>query len=152
MPTARATARNQKALDDLWRRTLSQISTVYGRLVYLASLRNSNSGRYEHYGLALSTSSAEANRVLRRSHEMAFQEWVSFRLEEKKADLDLYISGLEQTDKTELVEAWLRLTPYKNLVPASIQGAERLVHISDFEALLGLLKNVYGVASPHPAA
>jgi len=42
------------------------------------------------------------------------------------------------------------LTPYKNLVPATIQGPERQKHFSDFEVLLGLLKNVYGVASPDP--
>jgi hypothetical protein len=47
-----------------------------------------------------------------------------------------------------LIDAWLRLTPYMNLVPASIPGPERHKHISDFEAILGLMKNVYGVASP----
>jgi len=33
-------------------------------------------------------------------------------------------------------------------VPGAIRGPEREKHISDFEAILGLLKNVYGVASP----
>jgi hypothetical protein len=37
-------------------------------------------------------------------------------------------------------------------VPASIQGPEREKHTSDFEAILGLLRNVYGVASPNPDA
>ena len=40
------------AAADLWRNTLSQIPTLFGRLVYLSSLRDSNSGAYEHYGLA----------------------------------------------------------------------------------------------------
>jgi hypothetical protein len=67
-------------------------------------------------------------------------------------DVEQYIDGIVGLDRSELIDAWLRLTPYKNLVPASIQGPERRKHISDFEAILGLLKNVYGVASPDPTA
>jgi hypothetical protein len=138
------------AVDDLWQRTLLHIPSAYGRLVYLASLRNPDTGRYEHYGLSLNPNNADANRALRQSHDAIFQEWVSYSLEHKKADLDLYISTIDEIDKAQLIDAWLRLTPYRNLVPAGIQGPERQKHISDFEALLSLLKNVYGVASPFP--
>ncbi len=138
----------REAVDDLWQRTLSHIPSSYGRLVYLASLRNPDTGRYEHYGLSLNPNNADANRALRRSHEAIFQEWVSYSLQQKKGDVELYIATIEQIEKTQLIDAWLRLTPYKNLVPAAIQGPERQKHISDFEAILGLLKNVYGVAFP----
>ena len=40
------------AAADVWRHTLSQIPYLYGRLAYLGSLRNANTGRYEHHGLA----------------------------------------------------------------------------------------------------
>lgn len=142
----------QEAVDDLWQRTLSHIPSSYGKLVYLASLRNPDTGRYEHFGLSLNPNNADANRALRRSHEFIFQDWVGCSLEQKKADLDLYISTIDSIAKGDLLDAWLRLTPYKNLVPASIQGPERQKHISDFEAILGLLKNVYGVAFPDPNA
>ena len=66
------------------------------------------------------------------------------------ADIKIYIASIEQFDTATLIDSWLRLTPYKYLVPASIQGPERQKHVSDFEILLGLLKNVYGVASPDP--
>jgi hypothetical protein len=132
-------------------RELSQIETSYGRLVYLAGLRNPDNGRYEHYGSEISAPSA-VNRELMRLHEEVFREWVTYTLERKKADVELYIAGINSVDPAELINAWLRLTPYKNLVPAAIQGPERQKHISDFEAILGLLKNVYGVASPDPNA
>jgi hypothetical protein len=89
-----------------------------------------------------------ASRTLKRIHESIFKEWVGYSLERKKADIELYTASIDQVDRSELIDAWLRLTPYKNLVPAAIQGPERQRHISDFEAILGLLKNVYGVASP----
>ena len=132
-----------------WQQTLAHVPSAYGKLVYLASLRNPDTGRYEHFGLA-GDPDGEANRALRGSHELIFQDWVSYSLEQKKTDVELYISTIEQVDRADLIDAWLRLTPYKNLVPAAIQGPERQKHISDFEAILGLLMNVYGVASPDP--
>ncbi len=147
--------RDKAAIDEhetsetLWVRDLSLIESSYGRLVYLAGLRNPDTGRYEHYGFNQAYSGVlVASRALKRVHESIFREWVSYPLERKKADIELYISGIDQVDRTELLDAWLRLTPYKNLVPASIRGPEREKHISDFEAILGLLRNVYGVASP----
>ena len=147
MVRAKTSLKAQQLLEEAWARDLSHIQTSYGRLVYLAGLRNPDTGRYEHYG-ADTSSRAQANRSLKRVHEDSFKEWVSYSLERKKADVEFYIAGIDQVDRAELIDAWLRLTPYKNLVPASIQGPERQKHISDFEAILGLLKNVYGVASP----
>jgi hypothetical protein len=135
-----------------WRTTLSHIPSTYGQLVYLASLRNPDTGHYEHFGLANHGSDLETSRIIRSSHEAIFQEWVSLSLERKKIEVELYISTIDQVDRTQLLDAWLRLTPYKNLVPGTIQGPERQQHVSDFEAILGLLRNVYGVASPDPSA
>jgi hypothetical protein len=134
--------------DQIWTKELNLVQTYYGRLVYLAGLLDPNTGRYEHYAFSSQATSAQANRVLQDCHESTFREWVSCPLRHKMADIESYISGLDSVDKEELIDAWLRLTPYKNLVPASIQGPERQRHVSDFEAILGLLKNVYGVASP----
>ena len=151
MLSGRANTGEQEISDDSWARELSHVRTSYGRLVYLAGLRNADTGRYEHYGVE-SGSLGDVHRVLKQIHERIFKEWVGYPLERKKADIEFYIAGIDQVDRAELIDAWLRLTPYKNLVPASIQGPERKKHISDFEAILGLLKNVYGVASPDPDA
>jgi hypothetical protein len=136
-----------EVLDETWGRELVEIETAYGRLVYLASLRDSDSGRYEHYA----TDPGSRKRVhayFLRLHEGIFREWVNLTLERKKSDIERYIKGLDSLEPADLIDAWLRLTPYKNLVPGAIRGPEREKHISDVEAILGLLKNVYGVASP----
>ncbi len=133
---------------ELWLGSLSHFRSAYGRLVYLAGLRNPDTGRYEHYGLESAESAAETSLALKRTHELFFREWVSFSLERKMQDVNSYISAIQQVNSSELIDAWLRLTPYKNLVPLSIQGPERAKHISDFEVILGLLKNTYGVSDP----
>jgi hypothetical protein len=148
MPGGKAIT-TERGLGALTIRELREIPTVYGRLVYLSGLRNPHTGRYEHFGLGSHERPLEVHHALRRIHEAIFTEWVGYTLERKMADLELYIAGIDQIDRSELIDAWLRLTPYKNLVPGSIQGPERQKHISDFEAILELLKNVYGVASPN---
>jgi hypothetical protein len=119
--------------------------------VYLASLRNANNGNYEHYGLALVFGEHEANQALKDSHQRVFEEWLNFNLEQQKADLDLYLAGLFE-DKRRVVENWVRMAPYQNLVPASIRSVERRLYIEDFTALLELFRNAYGVPAPDPDA
>jgi hypothetical protein len=142
---------DRSASADLWRNTVSQIPSVFGRLVYLASLRNSNTGAYEHHGLALVFGEDEANKAMKNSHAAVFAEWLSFDIEQQKADLDLYISGLFE-DRRLVIETWTRLAPYRNLLPASVRGVERRLYIADFTALLELLQSAYGVSSPGPDA
>jgi hypothetical protein len=129
----------------IWLRNLELIETSYGCLVYLAGLLDPDTGRYEYYGSSTNATADQANHDLCRCHETIFREWVGCSLAKQMADIKTYIGSIKQVDTATLIDAWLRLTPYKYLVPASIQGPERQKHISDFEALLGLLKNVYGV-------
>lgn len=154
MLRSRANATETDGSEALWIRDLSRIETYYGRLVYLAGLRNPDNGRYEHYGSTPgTTSNLIASRSLKRIHETIFRDWVSFSLERKKKEIESYIGSIDEERKPELlVDAWLRLEPYRNLVPAAVQGPERQRHISDIETILGLLKNVYGVASPDRTA
>jgi hypothetical protein len=132
---------------DLWRHTLSQIPTTFGRLVFLSTLRDSNSGVYAHYGFAQRVGEEAADVALRQSHFQCFSEWLAFSLEEQKADLDLYLSGIE-SDKKTILDTWLRTKPYRNLIPAAALEMERRLYNSDLETLLELLTVVHGVASP----
>ena len=132
------------AAPDLWRHTLSQISTVYGRLVYLASLREPNSGRYQHHGLAQVFGEDEGDRALRQSHSQSFAEWLCFNLEQQKRDLVQYLAELPET-RRQVVENWLRLTPHRNLIPSSATSLQADLYLTDFATILELLKNEYGV-------
>ena len=136
---------------DLWRHTLSQISTTFGRLVFLSTLRDQNTGEYTHYGFAQRVGEEAAHETLKQSHLQCFGEWLNFSLEEQKADLDLYLSGIN-TDRKTILETWTRTTPYRNLIPASAPDFERSLYSSDLEALLELLTTVHGVASPDQTA
>src|SRR5258708_33390739 len=131
------------AAADLWRNTLLQIPSVFGRLVYLSSLRND-----EHHGLAPMSGEDDARRVL---HASAFAEWLSFNLEEQKDDLDLYLSTVA-ADKPSIPANWLSVAAYKTFIPDSATTVERRLYHPDIETLIALLKNKHSAAGTDPAA
>ena len=138
--TQEEAARRERAMEDVWERTLSQIPTTFGKVAHLASLRNENSGQYEHFGLAQLYSDEEADRVLGLSHHQVFREWLNFPLEKQRQDLEVYLASLEG-EREKVLQTWLTLTPYRNLLPVGALEAERLLYISDLELILELMRN-----------
>lgn len=139
----------EAAVVESWQRTLSAIPTMIGRVAYLSSLRNAHTGSYEHFGLAQRVGEDEVNRILRRSHITAFQEWLCFGLERQKDELDEYFSELEG-DKREIISNWLTLEPWNNWVPGESRDVERKLFSADLAVILELIRVEYGVASPDP--
>ena len=141
----------RSASADLWRNTLAQIPSVFGRLVYLATLRDAVTGKYEHHGLALLFGPAETAKALRKSHSQTFEEWIRFNLEQQKADLDLYLSAvLDQ--KRAIVENWLAGKTFRNYIPHTVRSVEKRLYTAEMEARIMLLKNDLGVSVPDPDA
>src|SRR5579862_1515121 len=113
-------------------RNLSQISTVFGRLVYLSSLRNDATGRYAHDTLNGIHGSDEADRTLSRTHQQVFSQWIASSLADQKRDLDEYLA--------ETGGGVQSLWRYRNVVPPMARDVERQLYLTDFETLLGLLQ------------
>jgi hypothetical protein len=120
---------------------------MFGRLVYLASLRNQNSGQYEHHGFAQTYGAEAADRAMRQSHESVFAEWLGKDLAGQKADLDEYFHSLGE-DRARLVEVWLRLAPYRGYVPTAVRAADRALFNADLETLLEIFRAGLGVSHP----
>src|ERR1700687_6207427 len=89
----------RNALADLWKHTLSQIPSIYGRLVYLASLRDPNSGAYRHHGLTSAFGREGGVAALRKSHDETFLEWLNLPLSAKNADFRTYFEGVEESPR-----------------------------------------------------
>jgi len=145
------TAFDRSPTSDLWRHTLSQIPTTFGRLVFLSNLRDQNTGVYSHFGFEQRVGEEPAVEALKISHQKCFCEWLAFSLVGQKADLDLYLSGID-SDKKTILETWIRTKPYRNLIPVRASEIERRLYNSDIEALLELLTVVHGVVFQDPDA
>jgi hypothetical protein len=134
----------QNATADLWRNTLSHISTTFGRLGYLASLRDPNSGIYRHYGLASRFGRDESLKAMRESHEQTFVEWMGLSMEDKLGDLSQCLADVEepaQNPPQHVAERWLRSRIYRTYVPDSAREMERDLFCGDLEALLEITKS-----------
>jgi hypothetical protein len=123
----------------LWRRTLSQIPSLFGRFVWVASLRNPNTGTYEHHGLAVLFGKEGANRALRLSHLACCREWLNSSLEEQMNDMRLHLST-QPEGSFEIIGNWQELGFWRTILPASIRGAERAHYLQYMETLLTLLR------------
>jgi hypothetical protein len=134
----------RNALADLWKHTLSQIPTTYGRLVYLASLRDANSGTYRHHGLSAAFGREESLGALRKSHEDTFREWLGLPLSAKSADMISHFQSLEDNPR-QVVTYLARGTPYLSQAPDSASPAQRRQFRTEIEILLDLIKNDSGV-------
>jgi hypothetical protein len=125
----------RSATADLFKNTLSRIPTLFGRLAYLASLRDSNSGVYRHHGLASIFGRDESRKALSQSHQTVFQEWLNLPLADKKDDLSAYLNGLDDP-RPEVLDHWASLRPYLGYMPASARVSERELFCAEFDVLL----------------
>jgi len=139
----------EAAIAESWQRTLAAIPTRIGRIVYLSSLRNVNTGIYEHFGLAQRVGSDEVDRILRRSHMSAFQDWLCCGLETQKEQLEEYFSGLDG-DRREIISSWLTLQPWNAWPPAESRDVERKLFNTDLTTVMELLRTEYDVAARDP--
>jgi excisionase family DNA binding protein len=108
------------------------------RLVFLSRLRDPNSGTYRYPPTNEMADEAEIDSLSRKLHEEAFTEWLNFRLEEQRADLDLFFSGWEG-GKLAALGTWLNLESYRLLVPASAEPHERQLFFCEMRMLLCLM-------------
>jgi hypothetical protein len=141
----------RNALADLWKHTLSRIPSIYGRLVYLASLRDPNSGFYRHHGLSAAFGREDSARALQESHEQTFAEWLQLPLAEKSSDLREYLEGLD--DEAALVTTtWLRTGRHRTLAPDRATRAQNAHFHNDMEILLELVRSASAAGQRSPGS
>lgn len=136
----------QEPAADLWRHTLARIPTLFGRVLYLASLRNPGSGAYEHPGLAQMVGDPEAGEILRRSHARVFQDWLCLNLEQQKADLGQYLA--ESPNPSAILDDWAASAACQSWTPPTAQDVERRLFAGDLEILFAMLRREHGAPAP----
>src|SRR5712664_4314084 len=83
----------EEAYDDLSRRSLSRISGDLARLIYLASTRDYNTGKYHHDGLAARFQDEIAGQALELAHREIFLQIAARSLEELVHQVEVYVSS-----------------------------------------------------------
>jgi hypothetical protein len=116
---------------------LDAIPTLFGRLVYLASLRDSTSGYYCETSLVPVLGTEGVDRAIRHSHHQVFSQWLSYSLAEQKEDLDDFLRTLGHIPGQPI--NWSAAIPYRTLIPPAARDVEKQLYLADLETLMELL-------------
>ncbi len=128
-----------RVIADLKARTLEQMPSVFSRLIYLASLRDHNTGEYHHYGLESRYGAPAVDAGLRECHEEAFEALNALSLKAQTEDLITFFNS-QQVDRARLVEAWEKLRSYQILPPENCHHLVRELFEANMEIVLRILR------------
>ena len=102
---------------DLWRNTLSKIPTIFERLLYLASLWDSQTGNFHHFGLAQRYGQGRTNLLLRTSYVELLRNWTKCTVKDQQTQMSAYwaarASSLNEENETSMPrKREMDLTPH----------------------------------------
>jgi hypothetical protein len=137
-----------QAADDLRRRSLASYPRPLDRLIYLASMRDYNTGLYYHDGLASRYSAEVACQAMADCHREAFRQLVGNSLEELVQQLEAYMASTH-TSPADFVTAWKGLEPYRVAIPVESDPLAAQLLFSSFRIALAILESRL---HPQPAA
>jgi hypothetical protein len=140
------------ASKDLRVRTLSYTFCSLDRLVYLASMRDYNTGLYVHEGLAARFSPEVACEALADCHRECFRELISLGLQDLTGQLELYMRSTG-TAPADFLRSWRDLEPYRVAVPVGTDSLMAQFLFSNLKIALAILERQnLRVPEPTPAA
>lgn len=128
----------EPAITDLRSRTLSRLPGDFTRLVYLASSRDCNTGKYYHDGLAFHYSQNVASKAMALCHKEIFDRLVYVSLEELIEELSNYISSTNERAE-DFLRSWEHLGSYRVTIPSECDELEAAVFLSNLKMALAIL-------------
>jgi len=133
----------ERAYDDLLRRSLSTIGGDLAKLIYLASTRDYNTGKYHHDGLAARFKTDIACQALEQAHRQIFYRIAGRSLEELVGEVDLYVNSSRQ-NRDEVIQVWQKLEPYRVALPVNVYVVVARLFVSNVKHALAILRQRLG--------
>ena len=131
-----------EAYDDLLRRSLSRVGGDLARLIYRASTRDYNTGKYHHDGLAARFDAEVACQALELAHRETFQRIAAASLEQLVSELESYVNSSQQS-REDVLRAWQKLEPYRVALPVDVNVAVAQLFVSNVKLAVAILQRRY---------
>jgi hypothetical protein len=132
--------RIQAIVRDFTATTLAAIPNVFGRLTYIASLRDLSSGRYEHSGLTVVYPPDAVQEALKFCHQEIFSRVLEMPLSVQQQDLCECLEAMPGPMAATIAH-WRQLESYRILPPEDAPDYLRELFFSNLRALLEILES-----------
>ena len=131
---------SRSVIEDFTSRTLAVIPSDFGRLYYVSSLKDSETGRYQHDGLVDTYSADSVQEALIQCHEELFSRILETPLPEQERDLRKCLDTAG--DKFwAIVETWRRDRSFQTMCPESLPSYLKELFCSNLTALLAIFSS-----------
>jgi len=130
---------NLKIIQDFTLTTLAGMPGPFARLVYISSLRDLCSGRYEHAGLAAMYPDEAVQQSLELCHEQIFERVLETPLAQQEEDLRSCLERM-QGGLFPTVAHWRRMEAYRVLMPENVPSYLKDLFCSNLRAMLEILQ------------
>jgi hypothetical protein len=130
---------NSQVVQDFTLTTLESLPGYFSRLVYISSLRDLSTGRYEHAGLSVLYPDEAIQQAIEICHEQIFERILETPLQAQEKDLKLCFTSMTGGYR-ETVEHWRRLESFRVLLPEESPSYLKELFCSNMRALLEILQ------------
>lgn len=139
MRTLTQLQQNRRVIQDFTLTTLAGIPGFFSRLIYISSLRDLSSGRYEHAGLAALYPDEAIQQALQLCHEQIFDRILEIPLSSQLEDFRACLATMEG-GLAGAVSHWRRMETYRVLSPAQSPDYLKELFCSNLRVLLEILQ------------
>jgi hypothetical protein len=127
------------AAEDIFRALTISLPNALSRLIFLATLRDNNSGHYFHPEVARRFSADVADQAMLACHRHVYEQVVALALEDLTDQLDAYIATV-RAPKERLIESWTKLRAYRATIPIDADPISSEIFFMKVEVAVAILE------------
>ncbi len=125
--------------EDVLRALNVSLPNDLSRLIFLATLRDNNSGHYYHPEVARRFSEQIAGRAMLACHQRIYERVVALPIEDLTDQLDVYIATVP-VPRGRLIESWTKLKAYRATIPMDTDLISAEIFFMKVEVAVAILE------------